>query len=243
MASLYIEPETRSIEEILDGYRSARIAVRPSAVTQRPVHEVKSFGSPPARASRRFCKVAAAKWTPEEDDILRALLLKEYSSSIIADHISGRTGPSVRSRAARLGLNTRPTVCKACGTVQPAAKFKAPETQRVAARFIRIKTIVSACANAYDVDYADIISARRTAEVMRPRQVSYYLARMMTHRTLPEIGRAMGGRDHTTVLSGFRKIEHLVKTDESLAEEIRIIRASLELPPVAAAFGTEARAS
>jgi chromosomal replication initiator protein len=72
------------------------------------------------------------------------------------------------------------------------------------------------------------LSSRRTANVVRPRQVAMYLAKTMTLRSLPEIGRRFGGRDHTTVLHAVRKIEGLVGSDASLAEEVEILKRQLQ---------------
>lgn len=73
----------------------------------------------------------------------------------------------------------------------------------------------------------DLKSARRTADVVRARQIAMYLCRTMTTRSLPDIGRRMGGRDHTTVLHGFRKIGALVQVDPALAAHINEIKALL----------------
>jgi chromosomal replication initiator protein len=72
------------------------------------------------------------------------------------------------------------------------------------------------------------LSSRRTANVVRPRQVAMYLAKTLTLRSLPEIGRRFGGRDHTTVLHAVRKIENLVSNDTSLAEEIELLKRQLQ---------------
>jgi chromosomal replication initiator protein len=64
--------------------------------------------------------------------------------------------------------------------------------------------------------------------VVRPRQVAMYLAKTLTLRSLPEIGRRFGGRDHTTVLHAVRKIEGLVGNDMALAEEIEILKRQLQ---------------
>ena len=72
------------------------------------------------------------------------------------------------------------------------------------------------------------MSARRTANVVRPRQVAMYLSKVMTLRSLPEIGRRFGGRDHTTVLHAVRKIEGLTGSDEALREDVRALKSMLE---------------
>ncbi|MGH6789157.1 MAG: helix-turn-helix domain-containing protein, partial [Pseudolabrys sp.] len=66
------------------------------------------------------------------------------------------------------------------------------------------------------------------ANVVRPRQIAMYLAKTLTLRSLPEIGRRFGGRDHTTVLHAVRKIEGLVGNDMTLAEEIEILKRQLQ---------------
>ncbi len=93
---------------------------------------------------------------------------------------------------------------------------------------IKIEEIQRIVARQYNVSRADLLSSRRTANVVRPRQVAMYLAKLLTLRSLPEIGRRFGGRDHTTVLHAVRKIENLVNNDNSLAEEIEILKRQLQ---------------
>ena len=64
--------------------------------------------------------------------------------------------------------------------------------------------------------------------MVRPRQVAMYLAKTLTLRSLPEIGRRFGGRDHTTVLHAVRKIEGLVGNDTMLADEIEVLKRQLQ---------------
>lgn len=92
---------------------------------------------------------------------------------------------------------------------------------------IKVEQIQVACARHYGVSRNDILSARRTAQVVRPRQVGYYLAKVLTLKSLPEIGRRFGGRDHSSVLSGARKIERLRKTDVKLDAELHSIAAAV----------------
>ena len=69
----------------------------------------------------------------------------------------------------------------------------------------------------------DLDCARRTKDVVLPRQIAVYLAKQRTIRSLPEIGRLFGGRDHTTILAAVRKIERLVAVDPDIAEHVRSI--------------------
>ncbi|EJF80258.1 chromosomal replication initiator protein dnaA [Bartonella sp. DB5-6] len=89
---------------------------------------------------------------------------------------------------------------------------------------IRIEEIQRTVARHYNVSKQDLLSNRRTRTVVKPRQVAMYLAKMLTPRSLPEIGRRFGGRDHTTVLHAVRKIEDLVCGDQTLAKELELLK-------------------
>jgi len=93
---------------------------------------------------------------------------------------------------------------------------------------VKIEDIQRVVARQYNVSRADLLSSRRTANVVRPRQIAMYLAKTLTLRSLPEIGRRFGGRDHTTVLHAVRKIESLVGNDNALAEEIELLKRLLQ---------------
>jgi chromosomal replication initiator protein len=95
-------------------------------------------------------------------------------------------------------------------------------------RRIRVEDILRIVAKHYGVSRADLLSSRRTANVVRPRQIAMYLAKTLTLRSLPEIGRRFGGRDHTTVLHAVRKIAGLVAGDKVLAEEIEVLKRLLQ---------------
>ena len=93
---------------------------------------------------------------------------------------------------------------------------------------IKIEDIQRVVARQYNVSRSDLLSSRRTANVVRPRQVAMYLAKTLTLRSLPEIGRRFGGRDHTTVLHAVRKIEALVAKDAALSEEVESLKRQLQ---------------
>ena len=81
----------------------------------------------------------------------------------------------------------------------------------------------------YDIKKIDVLSQRRTRTIVRPRQIIMYLAKTVTLKSLPEIGRRLGDRDHTTVLHGVRQIECLMKTNNQIAEDIERIRRELRV--------------
>ncbi len=93
---------------------------------------------------------------------------------------------------------------------------------------VKIEDIQRVVARQYNVSRSDLLSSRRTANVVRPRQVAMYLAKTLTLRSLPEIGRRFGGRDHTTVLHAVRKIEALVAKDIALSDEVDLLKRQLQ---------------
>ena len=92
---------------------------------------------------------------------------------------------------------------------------------------VKIEDIQKLVATHYQVSRADILSSRRTANVVRPRQIAMFLAKTLTLRSLPEIGRRFGGRDHTTVLHAVRKIDGMTGSDTALAEELELLKRML----------------
>ncbi|QDZ01256.1 chromosomal replication initiator protein DnaA [Nitratireductor mangrovi] len=89
---------------------------------------------------------------------------------------------------------------------------------------VRIEDIQRIVARHYNVSKTELLSNRRTRTIVKPRQVAMYLSKIMTPRSLPEIGRRFGGRDHTTVLHAVRKIEELSGADQTLAQELELLR-------------------
>ncbi len=92
---------------------------------------------------------------------------------------------------------------------------------------ITVINIVGAVCRHFGLSYAEIISQRRDIEVVLPRQIVMYLAKTLTTRSFPEIGRRIGDRDHTTILHGVRKIKALVESGHPIAEDIDAIRVRL----------------
>ena len=95
-------------------------------------------------------------------------------------------------------------------------------------RRVTIDEIQKKVAEHYNIRLADMHSIRRARLVVRPRQVAMYLCKHLTSRSLPEIGRKFGGRDHTTVMHAVRKIEELRGTDASFDEDVELLRRMLE---------------
>lgn len=99
---------------------------------------------------------------------------------------------------------------------------------RASDRRVTIEEIQKRVAEHFNIRLSDMYSARRARAVARPRQVAMYLAKQLTSRSLPEIGRKFGGRDHTTVMHAVRRIDELRTTDSGFAEDVDLLRRMLE---------------
>jgi len=93
---------------------------------------------------------------------------------------------------------------------------------------VKIEDIQKLVATHFNVSRADILSSRRSASVVKPRQIAMYLSKVLTLRSLPEIGRRFGGRDHTTVLHAVRKIETAVQADTTLRDDVELLKRMLQ---------------
>jgi chromosomal replication initiator protein len=99
---------------------------------------------------------------------------------------------------------------------------------RASERKVTIEEIQRKVAEHYSIRLSDLIGPKRQRPIARPRQMAMYLAKQLTSRSLPEIGRRFGGRDHTTVMHGVRRIEELRVTDAQIAEDLEMLRRALE---------------
>jgi chromosomal replication initiator protein len=95
-------------------------------------------------------------------------------------------------------------------------------------RKVTIEEIQRRCAEHFNIKQADMQSPRRARQVARPRQVAMYLAKQLTTRSLPEIGRKFGGRDHTTVMHAVKKVEELCAADATFLEDVELLKRMLE---------------
>lgn len=93
---------------------------------------------------------------------------------------------------------------------------------------IKIDDILRIVSKHFGVNRSDLLSARRNRSIVRPRQIGMYLAKSLTSRSLPEIGRRFGNRDHTTVLHAIRKVEQLMSDDTGLKEEVDLLKRLLQ---------------
>jgi hypothetical protein len=112
-----------------------------------------------------------------------------------------------------------------CGTYyseNPPQKIPMP--YYTGSNFPKLHHIRRVAAEFYRVDPLELVSTRRTAEIVRPRQIHFYLARKLTPRSLPDIGRECGKKDHTSVMHGFRKIDAMVRAGHPIQNDIEEIK-------------------
>ncbi len=117
-------------------------------------------------------------------------------------------------------------------TRQPATMETADAVMRglvqgIEPRRIKIEDILRIVSRHYAVTRADIVSQRRHRSVVWPRQIGMYLAKQLTSRSLPEIGRRFGDRDHTTVLHAIRKIDRELEGNNRLRDELETLKSQL----------------
>jgi chromosomal replication initiator protein len=175
------------------------------------------------------------------DEALREKILSNRLAALQSAHASFHVNPDVVAYVARaVATNGRDLDGAANRLLAHATLSGQPitvETAEVAIRDlvrsreprrVKIEDIQKLVATRYNVSRADILSERRTAAVVKPRQIAMYLSKALTPRSLPEIGRRFGGRDHTTVLHAVRKIEKAISEDRSLHDEVDLLKRMLQ---------------
>ena len=145
----------------------------------------------------------------------------DYISRIVISH--GRDLDGAVNRLVAANQLTQEPITVALAERTLADLVRAREARRV-----RIEDILRIVSRHYKVPRNELLSSRRSRDVVRPRQIAMYLAKSLTSRSLPEIGRRFGGRDHTTVLHSVRKVEQMMKDDADLTQEIELLKRMLE---------------
>lgn len=168
----------------------------------------------------------------------RAQRLARFASKAVPDHgIKMRNGWPVKR--AIMKIAPRPTDISInarfgeWGTLRPSTINGLASPTLTVEPFIglwtnQIEIIIRVVCRNYGITRTDILSARRTANVVRPRQIAMWLCKQLTLRSLPDIGRRFGNLDHTTVLHAVRKIENLRQTDAAMAAELDDLREQIQ---------------
>jgi chromosomal replication initiator protein len=177
----------------------------------------------------------------ELDEALRAKILAGRMEALQSAHPNFQVSPDVVAYVARVvatnGRDLDGAANRLLAHATLSGQFVTLETAEAAIRDlvrtreprrVKIEDIQKLVATRYNVSRADILSERRTAAVVKPRQIAMYLSKALTPRSLPEIGRRFGGRDHTTVLHAVRKIEKAISEDRSLHDEVDLLKRMLQ---------------
>ena len=175
------------------------------------------------------------------DEQLRVSILSARLAAVRAAHPGFDVSPAVATYVARAitanGRDLEGAVNRLLAHATLTGTAVTMETAETAIRDlvknrepkrIKIEDIQKLVASRYNVSRSDILSERRTAAVVKPRQIAMYLSKVLTLRSLPEIGRRFGGRDHTTVLHAVRKIEKLIGEDTVLGDEVELLKRMLQ---------------
>ncbi|HEX8416698.1 MAG TPA: chromosomal replication initiator protein DnaA [Methylobacterium sp.] len=175
------------------------------------------------------------------DETLRASILSARLAAVRVTHPGFEVSPTVAAYVARAitanGRDLEGAVNRLLAHATLTGTAVTMETAETAIRDlvknrepkrIKIEDIQKLVASRYNVSRSDILSERRTAAVVKPRQIAMYLSKVLTLRSLPEIGRRFGGRDHTTVLHAVRKIDKLIGEDSQLNDEVELLKRMLQ---------------
>ena len=175
------------------------------------------------------------------DEALRVSILSARLATVRASHPGFDVSPQVATYVARAitangrdlegavnRLLAHATLTGTAVTMETAESAIRDLVKNREPKRIKIEDIQKLVASRYNVSRSDILSERRTAAVVKPRQIAMYLSKVLTLRSLPEIGRRFGGRDHTTVLHAVRKIEKQIGEDSVLGDEVELLKRMLQ---------------
>jgi chromosomal replication initiator protein len=172
---------------------------------------------------------------PADYSLRREIIAKKaaaYPDVVVPDAVLDLLASRISSNIRELegGLN-RLMAYASLGDCQVSVDFAEEvlaDMFRASRRRITIDEIQKRVSEHFRIRQAEMVSARRAREVARPRQIAMYLAKQLTPRSLPEIGRRFGGRDHTTVIHAVRQIERLRGLDHDLDNDVRTLMRTLE---------------
>ena len=176
---------------------------------------------------------------PEEETrlgILSSHLKTDHPSLSVSDELKQQLANAIVTTGRDLvgALNHLATAARLANTTVVTPEMTEAAVRQITeaqpARRVRIEDIQKVVARFYKITKDDMISARRTSNVVRPRQIAIYLAKILTLRSLPEIGRRFGGRDHTTILHAVRKIEDLMGKDEAMENDVSTLKKLIGCP-------------
>ena len=160
----------------------------------------------------------------------QAVQLPDNVARLLAEKLTGNVRElegALTQVLARVALTDQPlTVALAAQVLGLQAQAQAA---KAAAQPPSIKRVLEATATYYQLSLDDLLSKRRTQKIARARQIAMYLAREETQASLPQIGEALGGRNHSTILYGYKKVAQKLPSDAALQQDVAAIRKQLTL--------------
>jgi len=180
----------------------------------------------PVEAADRSLKIAVAQ--SRLNALARLGVVSGEARAEVLEHLVDRTPGSMRELEG--AVNTLAAVAGArlsALTVDEAQSLLGVALRGGPERRITVDEIQKTVADHFNLKQADLLSERRTRAIARPRQIAMYLCKQHTTRSYPDIGRRFGGRDHTTVLHGVRKIEELMPKEEQIARDVEALTRKL----------------
>lgn len=188
-----------------------------------------------ARLASRLGSGLAADIKPAELGLRRAILDRKLEDmpgaavpAEVLDLLAARISSSVRELEGALNRLVAYAQLNDEAVTIEFAESVLGEALRGSQRRITIDEIQKAVSSHFDVKQLDLVSQRRAVAIARPRQIAMYLAKRLTTRSLPEIGRKFGNRDHSTVIHAVRRIEELRGTDSEIDTAVRSLMRQLE---------------
>ena len=219
------------LNALIDGGKQVVVAAdRPASELDALEERVRSrlqggaavqIGAPDITLRREMLALRCRGIAKAHPDIIIPEMVLDYVANLISTN--GRDLDGALNRLVCHAQTSREPV-----TIAFAEQALADLIGRREPRKVRIEDIQKVVSQHYNVSRADMLSARRTRTIVLPRQIAMYLAKNVTPRSLPEIGRRFGNRDHTTVLHAVRKIENLLASDKKLGQEIELLRRLVE---------------
>ncbi|MGH7026312.1 chromosomal replication initiator protein DnaA [Brevundimonas sp.] len=180
----------------------------------------------PVEAADRTLKIAVAQ--SRLNALAKLGVVSGEARADVLEHLVDRTPGSMRELEG--AVNTLAAVAGArlsALTVDEAQSLLGVALRGGPERRITVDEIQKTVADHFNLKQADLLSERRTRAIARPRQIAMYLCKQHTTRSYPDIGRRFGGRDHTTVLHGVRKIEELMPKEEQIARDVEALTRKL----------------
>lgn len=188
-----------------------------------------------ARLASRLGSGLAADIKPAELGLRRTILDRKLEDmpgasvpSDVLDLLAARISSSIRELEGALNRLVAYAQLNSETVTIAFAEIVLGEALRASQRRITIDEIQKAVSNHFEVKQLDLVSQRRAVAIARPRQIAMYLAKRLTTRSLPEIGRKFGNRDHSTVIHAVRRIEELRGSDSEIDGAVRSLLRQLE---------------